>query len=125
MALHGSTLDWFEKISAQLHGVALLKTVLNKSRLQRTFEAQLSDLTDSLLQVAAMRDAELSLRIERICIGFERAEYAITKEDVKRLDKQVSKEALIKSQCHAERSEASIFNYLKSKAKSHEDRFFD
>ena len=90
MALTGSSHSFLKEFTQQVALTGTSKEALERSKAQAFFNKRLDALTGSLREAATKQDAELSMRLERICIAFERQEYAVTKEDIKRLDKQIS-----------------------------------
>ena len=97
MVLNGSRGDLLQDISGRLHELGISVSVLAKSRMQRAVDDLLMDLTLALSQGMLLKDAELSLFLERLCIDFELAKYAVTQEDAKRLNKQISESGAAKA----------------------------
>lgn len=90
MALTGSNRKVLADFVEQLGIVETAKQLLDRSRSQNVFNKRLSELTEALRHAATREDAELSMQMERVCITFERQQYALIKEDMRRLDKQTS-----------------------------------
>jgi hypothetical protein len=97
MDLVGSKGDLFQDISGRLHELGISISALAKTRAQRAVDDLLADLTIAVRQGAQLKDAELSLFLERLCIDFELARYAATPEDIKRLNKQISESGAAKA----------------------------
>jgi hypothetical protein len=68
----------------------LYKDRLSREKHQKSFNKIIEELTKELKSATLFKDADISLRLERICIGIEQRDYAVTNEDKKRLDKQIS-----------------------------------
>lgn len=90
MALTGSNRKILADFVAEIGVAETSKNQRDLSRAQENFNKRLSELTGALRHASTLGDAELSLQMERVCITFEREQYAVTKEDSKRLDKQIS-----------------------------------
>lgn len=110
MALTGSNRKILADFVEQFGIVEASKQLLDQSRPQHIFNKRLFELTGALRHAATLDDAELSIQMERICITFEREQYAVSKEDVKRLDKQISESGA------AEQSLALVHNSQAYKA---------
>jgi hypothetical protein len=57
--------------------------------------------------------SQQSLRIERLCAGFERTECAATKEDIKRIDKQISESGAAQASLDLIRNIAAYKKHIK------------
>jgi hypothetical protein len=80
--------NFLDRFSVALVNTAQVKDIRDAGREQQTFTERMVMLTIQLREAAAFKDADLSLRMERLCIGFERQNYATSDDDRKRLDKQ-------------------------------------
>ena len=77
MALTGSSHSFLKEFTQQVALTGTSKEALERSKAQAFFNKRLDALTGSLREAATKQDAELSMRLERICIAFERQEYAV------------------------------------------------
>jgi hypothetical protein len=90
MALTGFKNDSLAQFAEQSLNSSLYKDRLARSPSQKAYNKILDKLTTILREAVGKKDAELSLHLERTCIYLERRDYAVTTEDQKRLDKQIS-----------------------------------